>query len=308
MKLKLLLAFIILSGLSFCLSKKKHFKAPTNKDAPAHAEGHKNHKHRKPVETIKFGPPARTVNKAINSLGEHVIKDVVLHDFPFKIERCDQILLFAATYINDEDDYRVRKEGYVAITAHYTNLFADKDGQKLIQQNISSLSRDEPHHLKGARGCIRIAGANDQKNLNICTMSKGFATNLLTVYQDFARCRLGDNLQPISAEVLNQLMKLCGISRVTLTGSSANAAMNKLEAEIKKRNSDTMKSSMNRALGRPNEEMSEEQKKKLLKKFLKKKKELPPQYFIPSAVNNRWEENRARYVQYSKIHVPGARR
>jgi len=292
-------AYVIINAKSSF--KNHHKKGPTTSDAPPHSELRQVKMAKpKPMKTIPFGPAAKKVHKDINSLGENVDKNVALYKFPFKITRCDQIVLFPANYINDEDDYRVRKPGFVAITAHYTNLFNAHDGQQLIEHILTSAMRAVPKHVQGARACVRVFGGVRQKNINICTSSMKYADNILEVYDDFSRCRLGDNLQPIPAEVLRQLMRVCGISRVTIEGAGAAAAMDKLEKEANSRNKKILDGDNKKFKG------ADQAKRKLLQKFLKKKKQ--PNFFLPSESNNAWETDRRRYVQYSKLKVPGTRR
>ena len=319
MKLNLLLGLILsLAILSIVYSVKNHHqkKGPVGSDSPPHVGLHSVVPLRrpKPIKTIPYGPRAKVATPKINSLGKKVNRNVALKDFPFKVSRCDQIILFPATYINDEDDFRVRNEGYVAITAHYTNLFNDKDGQKLISQVVSTQMRGEPNNLQGARGCIRVHGGKRQKNLNICTNSMNDANNLLDVYRDFARCRYGDNLAPIPAKVLKELMKLCGVSRVTLTGNDAAERMDKLQAMVATRNNRMLSDKAKDMLGKGNKldkkknQLSEAEKRSMLAKFMKNKKKKGPDYFIPSSSGNRWEKDRRSYVQYSRLRVPGSRR
>jgi len=170
--------------------------------------------------------------------------------------------------------------------------------------------KSEPFNLTGARGCVRVPGNSKQKNLNICTLSLSFAKNLLNVYVDFARCRIGDNLQPIPPELLRELMRLCGISRATLTSDSAGS-MKKMEAALKAKSDSDSKASKLLNRGQGGEEKKEddaETKKNLIKNILNKKKKKSPDFFVPSEVNNPWEKDRKRYVQYAKLKVPGSRR
>jgi len=300
-------AYVIINAKSSFKNNHKHKNGQNNFDVspPRRLSQVKMAKPPKPIKTIPFGPAAKNVNNNINSLGEIVDKNVALYKFPFKITRCDQIVLFPANYINDEDDYRVRKPGFVAITAHYTNLFNAQDGQKLIEHILTSSMRGEPSYVQGARGCVRIYGGVRQKNINICTSSMKYAYNILEVYEDFARCRLGDNLSPIPPEVLRQLMLKCGISKVTIEGKGGAEAMNKLVQEVNSRNNrilsgETSKDSLAK-------QKADQAKRLLLQKFLKKKKK-QPDFFLPSETNNAWETDRRRYVQYSRLKVPGTRR
>jgi len=284
---------------------KKHVVAGRKKNSAKKSKKAKKSKPKHKIKVIPFGPAAKTVNHNINSLGERANKNVASITFPFKVRRCDQIILFPAEYINDEDDYRVRRPGFVAITAHYTSLFAGEDGQKLISQVLTSLSRAKPNLIKGARGCIKVHGGVRQKSLNICTSSKKDANNILKVYNAFERCRLGDNLVPISPALLKKLMKLCGITRAALKGKGSKAAIEKLRKAVS--------SSTNHSDGEDHHskgisnKATEAAKKKLLKRFMKGKKK-KPKFFVPSKFNNPWEKERRSYVRYSNVKVPGTRR
>ncbi len=293
--------------------KQKQFRKKLKNHKGKSLDGSIN-KHKK-IKTIPFSSPASKVNRNINSIGEPVLKSVALSSFPFHVTRCDQLVLFPCNYINDEDDYRVRRKGFVAITAHYTNLFeGGKDGQKLIQQIISSSMPSDPIHITGARGCIRVHGGAKQRNIDVCVPSLGYAQNLINVYETFARCRVGDNLAPIPPWLLKQLLQMCHIDRAVLSGPvPANLqAMSKLASKMEKKNKKSTKSEAYKLLHRggappKKKKMSATDRKKWMKWYLKHKKKKPT-YHLPSMWNNQWEQDRRRYVPYQKIKVPGTRR
>jgi len=168
----------------------------------------------KPVKPIPFSDPATNFNVGLNSLGEtgHKAEDhIAVTNFPYKLSRCDQVVHVPVTYINNEDDYRVRHTGYVTITAHLTNLFHAKDGQKLIQSTNHSTMKSDPCHLLGARGCIKLSKDVHLRlhNMEYCLENEIQAENILYIYKEFKRCRLGDNLQPIPPQLLNALQDMC---------------------------------------------------------------------------------------------------
>lgn len=168
----------------------------------------------KKPKTVPFNEnPATNENLGINSLGETGFskKDkIALHDFPYILNRCDQLVYVPVTFINNEDDYRVRKKGKLTISVHLTNLFYENDGQKLIQQvNNSEIKGDTPCPLPGARGCVKISGIPNQKNMLYCVENKAQVDNIIYIYKEFKRCRLGDNLQPIPPQILKALEEMC---------------------------------------------------------------------------------------------------
>lgn len=173
----------------------------------------KNHVPPKPTE-IAYEEAARLQSTLTNSIGETGVlptDKINLNNFPFVLSRCDQVVHFPVEYINNEDDYRVRHRGFVTITAHFTNLFNEHDAQKLIQSTTHSRMVSSPCHLKGARGCIRVPKDSHYRlhNIDICVDSMTNAKNLLFVYRDFNRCRIGDSLLPIPVQLINSMEELC---------------------------------------------------------------------------------------------------
>ncbi len=163
---------------------------------------------------IPFSNAATNKNTGVNSLGETGISandNINLTEFPFVLTRCDQVVHFPVHYINDEDDFRVRHLGYVTISAYLTNLFNGKDGQKLVQSLEHTQMKSDPCYLKGARGCIKVTKDVNLRlhNMDYCVADDMLAENILYVYKEFKRCRLGDSLQPIPIWLLGKITQLC---------------------------------------------------------------------------------------------------
>jgi len=236
------------------------------------------------IQTIPFSSAANQIDSNINVVGEKVDKTVTLDQFPFKISRCDQIVLFPCAFINNDDDYRVRKPGFAAITTYYTNLYADKDGQKLIQHVLHAQMPSLPSTLSGAEGCIRVSGDKGQKTMSICVPTKTNAENLLDVYKDFARCRLGDNLTPISAKHLKMLMALCNIDKKKLMETPANGQAKPEDSSQSPDKSNLKQQARNQKL-----------------------KKLKPQFDFPKEEDNKWEQDRLKYFMPTNLNVPGSR-
>jgi len=216
----------------------------------------------------KGGAPKK---KYSNSLGLKVEKKMIVESFPFKVERCDQMVHFKAKYIHDMGDYRFRKDGFFTITAYYVNQFKDKDAKKLDESILLTESKFIARHLKGARGCIYIDGGNFRNDIAICLDTKAKAKNILNVINDFARCRMGDNLKPIPLATIKKLIRDCGKNgkpgKKGKKGKNGKAKNNK-KSDKKKKN----------------------------KKGKKVKK-----------VNDAWTANRAKFFHPLKLQVPGTR-
>ena len=162
------------------------------------------------TQTTTQGPKKGSGGKHTNSIGLKVNKNVLLNKWPFMISRCDQLVLFKAKYISDMGDYRFRKDGFFTISAYYVNQFRDKDAKKLDQSVLLTESTRRASHLRGARGCVVVNGGRHRQDIAMCLANKKQANNILQVLREFEKCRMGDDLQPISAAMIRKLIKACG--------------------------------------------------------------------------------------------------
>ena len=148
--------------------------------------------------------------KHTNSIGLKVDTSVILEKYPFMITRCDQLVLFKAKYISDMGDYRLRKDGFFTMSAYYVNQFRDKDAKQLDQSVLLSESTRKASLLRGARGCVVVSGGKHRQDIAMCLANKKQAKNILSVLQEFEKCRMGEDLQPISADLIRRLIRACG--------------------------------------------------------------------------------------------------
>jgi len=171
---------------------------------------------------------------------------------PFKVTECNQILMFSAEYIEDLRDYRKRKPAFFSINVLNTFVFEKKDATKLIHSSSFTTSKRLTGPLKGAKGCISIDGGKVNSDITICFKNEKDTDDLLRAIKSFSKCRMGDNLVPISPEKIAKIAQACGAA--------------------KKEEKDPVKDF----------EMS---------------------FDIRSG--NKWDEDRAKFFQPSKIRVPG---
>ena len=205
--------------------------------------------------------------KHTNSIGLKVDTSVILDKYPFMISRCDQLVLFKAKYISDMGDYRFRKDGFFTLSAYYVNQFRDKDAKQLDQSVLLSESTNKASHLRGARGCVVVSGGKHRQDIAMCLANKKQAKNILNVLQEFEKCRMGDDLQPISADLIRKLIRACGKN-----GKFINPF--KLAQQLKNKGKKQNK-----------------KVKKQLRKFS----------------NNPWYNDRKNHFHPAKLKVPGSR-
>jgi len=248
--------FLIVFLISLAVVNLKDAKVQTSAKTEANSK-----------ETLTAKPPAQ--GKHTNSIGLKVNTNVILDKYPFLISRCDQLVLFKAKYIYDMGDYRMRKDGFFTISAYYVNQFRDKDAKQLDQSVLTTESTRVAQHLRGARGCVVVSGGKHRQDIAMCLANKKQANNILYVLKEFEKCRMGDDLKPISADMIRKLMKACGKN-----GKFINPF--KLAKKLNKKKKGGKKGS---------------KKGKQLRKFS----------------NNPWYNDRMNHFHPAKLSVPGSR-
>jgi len=135
---------------------------------------------------------------------------LVVTDPPYAITECNQMLMFSADYIVDLKDFRLRKTAFYMVNVYSIFMFQTKNANSLIHSvNFAQMQKPvEP--LKGGKGCIIIDSGKATADMTICFKSPADTNSILSAFDSFNKCRLGDNLVPIPATQLNALVKSCG--------------------------------------------------------------------------------------------------
>jgi hypothetical protein len=132
----------------------------------------------------------------LNSLGRKVFvahsNMIVLTKFPFEVTRCDEVVSFPGEFITNINEYRSRSKGFFTLTAHYSNLFVNRNASNLLKSIIMAETPSSPHVLDGTGGCIMIqSGEGVDKSITICLNNLTHRTNILGVLKKFFECRSG---------------------------------------------------------------------------------------------------------------------
>lgn len=85
------------------------------------------------------------------------------------------------------------------------NEFKEKTSTSLIESIPLTTIKVQPSILYGSVGCI-IFRANE-KTINVCLDSEEKANNLFEAYNDFLRCRRGDNLNIIKTRTIMNILR-----------------------------------------------------------------------------------------------------
>lgn len=134
---------------------------------------------------------------------------LIITKSPFKVTECNQILMFDAEYITDLRDYRKRKAAFFTINVLNAYVFETKDATKLIHSSNFTTSQRMTVPLKGARGCIAIDGGAVNSDITICFKNEKDTDDILRAIKDFGKCRVGDNLVPISPDKMKKIAQAC---------------------------------------------------------------------------------------------------
>jgi len=173
-------------------------------------------------------------------------------------------------------DYRFRKDGFFTLSAYYVNQFRDKDAKQLDQSVLLTESTVVPQHLRGARGCIVVNGGKHRQDVAMCLANKKQAKNILYVLKEFQKCRMGDDLKPINADLIRKLIKACGKNGKFINPFKLARQMNQKGKKGGKKGGKNRKSKKG---------------KKKLRKFS----------------NNPWENDRKNHFHPAPLKVPGSR-
>lgn len=134
---------------------------------------------------------------------------ILVNGSPFKVVQCNQIVMFDAEYIENLKDYRKKVHGFFMVNVYSVHLFKEKNAETLIHTVNYSQMEKIISPLKGAKGCLILDGGKVSADLTICFKSESDTLLLMEAFNNFAKCRKGDNLVQISPEQLKELSKSC---------------------------------------------------------------------------------------------------
>jgi len=167
------------------------------------------------TNSTAHGAANKTIPLVLNSIGRKVYvknsSDIVLTKFPFEVTRCDQVVTFKADFIPDLKEYRARAKGFFTLTAHFANLFAEDNANKLLKSVLLSETNIAPRIFRGSGGCIMIYSKDGpNNNISICLEDPKQQQNILEVMKTFTDCRGGSNLRKLDKLKIADMIKTCG--------------------------------------------------------------------------------------------------
>jgi hypothetical protein len=149
---------------------------------------------------------------ASNALGYVGPSDYSITSFPFKIKRCDQVVLLPVKRMTDFNDYCKTSEAFFTMSVYMVNLFESKDSNKLLESITLDKLTNVPTQIVGAPNCLDFKGTNG-KRMGICFSNEVEVKNIIYGFKDFMKCRLGDNLKDLSMDDMDRVLKLSCMGR-----------------------------------------------------------------------------------------------
>lgn len=210
------------------IKKTEESKSESNKNLKKLKKGKKNKEKKAEANTEK---PATAINPDIDGIGTSISSGnkpkagtppipIVVDKSPYKVDQCNQLVMFNADYISDLRDYRKRKQGFFIITALSIFLYDSKDAEKLIHVSNFNQMKNVVQPLRGARGCLDFDGGKATADITVCMKSEADTQAILDAVNKFQRCRNGDNLIPIPPEKIKAISKACNIKEEKITASN----------------------------------------------------------------------------------------
>jgi hypothetical protein len=144
------------------------------------------------VEALKV--KNATESSPANSLGQHLIDSQILEP-PYKLKRCDQVVLVKGQRFIDYNDYGNRKPTFYEIGIYVVNIFEGESTDNLIDSLDQAGISKMPKFLRGTGTCLDLYSASSGKRYPICLQNTDVMKQIRQVFEDFLKCRNGDDLQ-----------------------------------------------------------------------------------------------------------------
>lgn len=108
---------------------------------------------------------------------------------PYKVTRCDQVVLVPVKRIKNFDDYCQKDDAFLTMSVYMVNILKTKDPKSLITSMLYTNADRRPSILGGAPGCVDFSGRGAR--VAVCLGSNDEAKEILEAYEEFWNCQMG---------------------------------------------------------------------------------------------------------------------
>ncbi len=126
-----------------------------------------------------------------------------------RVSSCEQVLYIkGAKAIIDFDDCSSKENAFFTMSMYFINQFKEmKPGT--LRQSILLEELNMPSFVPMTKKkCLDFSASTNQKRIGICFESPEEAAALYSSFLNFMKCRMGDNLKPLSISQLKQAYAL----------------------------------------------------------------------------------------------------
>lgn len=143
---------------------------------------------------------------------------------PYKVERCDQILLIHGQKL-DLKDYCIKEDAFMTMSIYMVNFFISKDSNKLLESIPMDQVTSIPAPMAGAPGCTMWS--TKTKSFPFCYKNKEIMNQIIQAYTDFQACR-----KPTGPMIAYTFKKACDLSKMDLSAEGPFGKQGPLFQEI----------------------------------------------------------------------------
>lgn len=132
---------------------------------------------------------------------------------PFIVKTCDQVLYIqGAKKLRDYDDCSSREPGFFTMSMFMVNYFLSDKPSTLQRSILIEHMNNLPSFVPGTgKKCINFSDGKTPAQFAICFDDAGITETLQYAFMNYMKCRMGDNLRPLSMPQLKRVYELtCG--------------------------------------------------------------------------------------------------
>lgn len=160
---------------------------------------------------------------------------------PFIVKTCDQVLFISgAERLKDYDDCSAREPAFFTMSMYMVNYFK-KNVSSTLQQSIYIESMTKmPSFVPGTKKqCLNFFDSRTPGGFAICFKDSAVTATLYASFMNFMKCRMGDNLRPLTLPQLKKVYELsCGgkpVDPKVLFSHSKNDLIDQIKSNFKKK-------------------------------------------------------------------------
>eukprot|EP00340_Litonotus_pictus_P010297 CAMPEP_0170516822 /NCGR_PEP_ID=MMETSP0209-20121228/2956_1 /TAXON_ID=665100 ORGANISM="Litonotus pictus, Strain P1" /NCGR_SAMPLE_ID=MMETSP0209 /ASSEMBLY_ACC=CAM_ASM_000301 /LENGTH=271 /DNA_ID=CAMNT_0010801865 /DNA_START=128 /DNA_END=943 /DNA_ORIENTATION=+ len=133
-----------------------------------------------------------------------------VQEAPFIVKTCDQVLYIqGAKKLKDYDDCNSREEGFFTMSMYMVNYFKKKESSTLKKSILIEDMDSIPEYVMGTKKkCLDFKDGRTPGSFAICFEDPAVTATLYSSFLNFMKCRMGDNLRPLSIPQLKKVYYL----------------------------------------------------------------------------------------------------